>query len=217
MSSAQHNFGGLRGGDGRKPTWENRAFQLCFTLKWSGSWSAQLVALLLGVPAAAERFAPDLVHVVPVALARAVRDEFHAADLQLHDAEALVRNSPRICAKREQGIPNNEIQYLPDKNVRGLLDITEPAQLLLLLQLALSAQPDLCRRSRRAHYAAAVLRRRFLDLGQRPEREAEGRSGIDHPQASARKGHEVAGSLSVLPQQAFGLLAANLYVHISPC
>ena len=63
---------------------------MCFTLKWTGSWSAQLVALLLGVPAAAERLAPDLVHVVPVALARAVRDEFHAADLQIHDAETPV-------------------------------------------------------------------------------------------------------------------------------
>ena len=61
-----------------------------FTLKWSGSWCAQLLALLLGVPAAAECLAPDLVHLVPVALARAVRDEFHAADLQVHDAEVPV-------------------------------------------------------------------------------------------------------------------------------
>ena len=89
------------------------------------------------------------------------------------------RGSVLNIAKREQGKPKNEIQCLPDKNVQGLLDITEPAQLLLLFQLALSAQPDLCRRSRRAHYAAAVLRRRFLDLGQRPEREAEGLLGID--------------------------------------
>ena len=54
----------------------------------------------------------------------------------------------------------------PQLNVGGLLDITEPAQFLLPLPRAPSAQPDLRVVSRRVHLAAAIHRRRFLDLGQ---------------------------------------------------
>ena len=70
---------------------------------------------------------------------------------------------------------------MSDKNVTGLLDITEPAQFLLPLPRAPSAQPDLRVFSRRAHLAAALLRKRFFDLEKGPEREAEDPSGIDHP------------------------------------